>query len=120
MFEALKKSSNSDELANELETTPVSIPAASFTNSSIPYIGRDLVISGTIFGLKVGGKSNIIKGERAVAVVYLNNDNQYEATDAEDLKLQITDQIKQEIQQKLRNTIVEKGEVVDLRYRFYN
>lgn len=120
MYEALKKSSNSDELANELETTPVSIPAASFTNSSIPYIGRDLVISGTIFGLKVGGKSNIIKGERAVAVVYLNNDNQYEATDAEDLKLQITDQIKQEIQQKLRNTIVEKGEVVDLRYRFYN
>ena len=120
MNEALKKSSNADELANELEISPVSIPAASFNNSSIPYIGRDLIISGTIFGLPVGGKSNIIKGERAVALVYLNNDNQYEATDAEDLKVQITDQVKQEMQQKSRKTLIENGEVIDLRYRFYN
>lgn len=120
MNEALKKSSNADELANELEISPVSIPAASFNNSSIPYIGRDLIISGTIFGLPVGGKSDIIKGERAVALVYLNNDNQYEATDAEDLKVQITDQVKQEMQQKSRKTLIENGEVIDLRYRFYN
>ena len=120
MSEALKKSSNADELANELEISPVSIPAASFNNSSIPYIGRDLIISGTIFGLQVGGKSDIIKGERAVALVYLNNDNQYEATDAEDLKVQITDQVKQEMQQKSRKTLIENGEVIDLRYRFYN
>ena len=120
MNEALKKSSNADELANELEISPVSIPAASFNNSSIPYIGRDLIISGTIFGLPVGGKSDIIKGERAVALVYLNNDNQYEATDAEDLKVQITDQVKQEMQQKSRKILIENGEVIDLRYRFYN
>ena len=120
MSEALKKSSNADELANELEISPVSIPAAYFNNSSIPYIGRDLIISGTIFGLPVGGKSDIIKGERAVALVYLNNDNQYEATDAEDLKVQITDQVKQEMQQKSRKILIENGEVIDLRYRFYN
>ena len=120
MSEALKKSSNADELANELEISPVSIPAAYFNNSSIPYIGRDLIISGTIFGLPVGGKSDIIKGERAVALVYLNNDNQYEATDAEDLKVQITDQVKQEMQQKSRKSLIENGEVIDLRYRFYN
>lgn len=120
MNEALKKSSNADELANELEISPVSIPAASFNNSSIPYIGRDLIISGTIFGLPVGGKSDIIKGERAVALVYLNNDNQYEATDAEDLKVQITDQVKQEMQQKSRKILIENGEIIDLRYRFYN
>ena len=120
MSEALKKSSNADELANELEISPVSIPAASFNNSSIPYIGRDLIISGTIFGLPVGGKSDIIKGERAVALVYLNNDNKYEATDAEDLKVQITDQVKQEMQQKSRKILIENGEVIDLRYRFYN
>ena len=120
MSEALKKSSNADELANELEISPVSIPAASFNNSSIPYIGRDLIISGTIFGLPVGGKSDIIKGERALALVYLNNENQYEATDAEDLKVQITDQVKQEMQQKSRKILIENGEVIDLRYRFYN
>ena len=120
MSEALKKSSNADELANELEISPVSIPAASFNNSSIPYIGRDLIISGTIFGLPVGGKSDIIKGERALALVYLNNENQYEATDVEDLKVQITDQVKQEMQQKSRKTLIENGEVIDLRYRFYN
>ena len=120
MSEALKKSSNADELANELEISPVSIPAASFNNSSIPYIGRDLIISGTIFGLPVGGKSDIIKGERALALVYLNNENQYEATDVEDLKVQITDQVKQEMQQKSRKILIENGEVIDLRYRFYN
>lgn len=120
MSEALKKSSNADELANELEISPVSIPAAYFNNSSIPYIGRDLIISGTIFGLPVGGKSDIIKGERALALVYLNNENQYEATDVEDLKVQITDQVKQEMQQKSRKTLIENGEVIDLRYRFYN
>ena len=120
MSEALKKSSNADELANELEISPVSIPAAYFNNSSIPYIGRDLIISGTIFGLPVGGKSDIIKGERALALVYLNNENQYEATDVEDLKVQITDQVKQEMQQKSRKILIENGEVIDLRYRFYN
>ena len=118
--EALKKSSSADELANKLEISPVSIPAAYFNNSSIPYIGRDLIISGTIFGLPVGGKSDIIKGERALALVYLNNENQYEATDVEDLKVQITDQVKQEMQQKSRKILIENGEVIDLRYRFYN
>ncbi len=77
------------KLAGQLETTPISIPAASFTNSSLPYVGRDRVITGTIFGLPVGGQSEIIIGERAVAVVYLNNDNQYEATDAKDLKTRL-------------------------------
>jgi hypothetical protein len=120
MSEALKKSSSADELANKLEISPVSIPAAYFNNSSIPYIGRDLIISGTIFGLPVGGKSDIIKGERALALVYLNNENQYEATDVEDLKVQITDQVKQEMQQKSRKILIENGEVIDLRYRFYN
>ncbi|NBV57373.1 MAG: peptidyl-prolyl cis-trans isomerase, partial [Bacteroidetes bacterium] len=117
---ALDKSANADELAGQLETTPISIPAASFTNSSLPYVGRDRVITGTIFGLPVGGRSDIIIGERAVAVVYLNNDNQYEATDAKDLKTQITDQSKQEVQQKSREIIIDNGDVVDLRYRFYN
>jgi hypothetical protein len=78
------------------------------------------VITGTIFGLPVGDQSDIIIGERAVAVVYLNNDNQYEATDAKDLKTQITDQSKQEVQQKSRQIIIDNGNVVDLRYRFYN
>ena len=120
MNNALGKSTNADELAGQLETTPLSIPAASFTNSSLPYVGQDRVITGTIFGLPVGGQSDIIIGERAVAVVYLNNDNQYEATDAKDLKTQITDQSKQEVQQKSRQIIIDNGNVVDLRYRFYN
>ena len=120
MNDALGKSANADELASQLEITPVAIPAASFTNSNMPYVGQDRVITGTIFGLPVGGQSGIITGEKAVAVVYLNNDNQYEATDAKELKVQITDQSKQEIQQRSRQTIIDKGNVVDLRYRFYN
>ena len=118
--DALNNSNTPDELAVKLETTPISIPAASFINSSLPYIGGDQIITGTIFGLPVGSKSEIIRGERALAVIYLNNDNQYEASDAKDLKLQLKNQSKQDMQQKIRQTIIEKANVVDLRYRFYN
>ena len=118
--DALNDSNTPDDLAKKLETTPVSIPAASFAKSSLPYIGSDLIISGTIFGLPVGSQSEIIRGERALAVVYLNNDNQYEASDVKVLKSQITDQSKQDMQRKIRETMIEKANVVDLRYRFYN
>tara|TARA_Y100000385_G_scaffold225811_1_gene236335 strand:+ start:2869 stop:5007 length:2139 start_codon:yes stop_codon:yes gene_type:complete len=117
---ALNNSNTPEELAEKLETNPVSIPAASFSSLSIPYIGSDQIITGTIFGLPVGTKSEIIRGERALAVVYLNNDNEYEASDVEVLKLQNTDQSKQDFQQKVRQTIIENADVVDLRYRFYN
>ena len=117
---ALNNSNTPEELAEKLETNPVSIPAASFSSSSIPYIGSDQIITGTIFGLPVVTKSEIIRGERALAVVYLNNDNEYEASDVEVLKLQNTDQSKQDFQQKVRQTIIENADVVDLRYRFYN
>ena len=53
-------------------------------------------------------------------MIYLNNDNQYEASDSKDLKMQLKNQSKQDMQQKIRQTIIEKANVVDLRYRFYN
>ena len=118
--DAMSSTKNADELAQAMAIEPVVLPAASFSSANIPYVGLDQIVAGTIFGLNVGEQSNVIEGENTVAVIYLNNDNTYEATDISVTKEQITDRSKQEIQQKLRSTIEQKANISDWRYRFYN
>lgn len=118
--DAMSSTKNADELAQAMAIEPVVLPAASFSSANIPYVGLDQIVAGTIFGLNVGEQSSVIEGENTVAVIYLNNDNTYEATDISVTKEQITDRSKQEIQQKLRSTIEQKANISDWRYRFYN
>ena len=118
--DAMSSPKNADELAQAMAIEPVVLPAASFSSANIPYVGLDQIVAGTIFGLNVGEQSSVIEGENTVAVIYLNNDNTYEATDISVTKEQITDRSKQEIQQKLRSTIEQKANISDWRYRFYN
>ena len=120
MEKALSKAKDADALANALKTEAIVVPAATFNNANLPNIGEDKIIVGTIFGLKTGATSKVIKGENAVAVVYINNENEFKPQANLDQKNQMMDQLKQNFQQKTRRSLEEKAEISDWRYRFYN
>jgi len=120
MEKALIKAKDADALANALKTEAIVVPAATFNNANLPNIGEDKIIVGTIFGLKTGATSKVIKGENAVAVVYINNENEFKPQANLDQKNQMMDQLKQNFQQKTRRSLEEKAEISDWRYRFYN
>ena len=117
---ALANASSADALAKELGTVVSALPAASFGASNIPYVGQDDAISGAIFGVPVGGHSDIIVGKSAVAVVYVNNENEYQKGDLTIIKDQISREGAQEARGLASEALKRKAEVKDQRYRFYD
>jgi peptidyl-prolyl cis-trans isomerase D len=120
MEEALAKSKTIDGLAKAMNTTVMSAPAASFNSGSLPFIGQDEKIIGTILGTPVGKFSKAIEGKAAVAVVYVNNENQYEATDLKSLKMQLKMESAQSAQGEVKMALEKKADVKDTRYKFYD
>ena len=117
--EALASASNAEALASALETTVVPLPAASM-NAGLPYIGQDGAISGAIFGTAVGQNSGAVIGKSAVAVVYVNNDNQSETPNLSEIKRQVGMEYSQNAQGLIRQALEAKSEVKDLRYKFFD
>ena len=120
MEAALAKTSTAEDLAKELGTIVSPIPAASFAGASLPYLGQDKKISGAIFGVPTGGHSNVIRGNAAVAVVFVVNENEYEAGDLERAKEAMNQELKRSTQGVLNQALKTKAEIVDQRYRFYD
>ena len=120
MEAALKNASSAEDLAKELETIVSPIPAASFAGASLPYLGQDKKISGSIFGVPTGGHSNVIRGDAAVAVVYVVNENKYEPGDLVQAKEAMTQELKRSTQTVLNEALKTKADIVDQRYRFYD
>ena len=120
MEDALAKTNSAEELAKELGTIVSPIPAASFAGASLPYLGQDKKISGAIFGVPTGSHSEVIKGNAAVAVVYVVNENQYEVGDLEQAKAGLTNEYKRSSQTVLNEALKTKADIVDQRYRFYD
>ncbi len=117
---ALANASSADALAKELGTVVSQLPAASFGAGSLPYIGQDDAISGAIFGVPVGRHSDVIVGKAAVAVVYVNNENEYQKDDLTILKQQMSREAAQEARGLASVALEDKAEVKDQRYRFYD
>ncbi len=117
---AVAKTNNAEELAKELETVVSAVPAASFRGASLPYIGQDEVIIGNIFGTAPGKKSGIIEGNNAVAVVYVNNENEYDVPDLESKKMEINSNAAQSVVGTISEALLKKAEVKDQRYKFYD
>lgn len=117
---ALASASSAEELAIAIKSTPVPIPAMNFNRTNLPGVGDDPSIAGAIFGTKVGGHSHVISGNTAVAVVYVNNENQYTPADITLVKAQMKQQLIQSIQNSVRIALEDKSNVKDLRYKFYD
>jgi peptidyl-prolyl cis-trans isomerase D len=116
---ALEKATDPDALAKELGTIVTVNPVASFTSGNFPF-GQDYIIMGTVFGTPVGERSQIIEGSTGVAVVYVNNENEYDVTDVNSKKIEMTSNSFQSVRSTLSNALMEKAEVKDQRYKFYD
>lgn len=120
MKDALANATSADELAKALNVSVTPIPAASFSSGNLPYIGQDDKIVGTILGTPAGQNSDVIVGKTGVAVVYVNNANEYTASNVDELKKQAQQEAKQSAAGAIRTALTEKAEVKDQRYKFYD
>ena len=120
MKAALATTETADELSNALNAVITPVPAASFNTGSLPNVGQDYKIIGSILGTPVGKHSDVIEGTTCVAVVFVNNANEYNANNLEMVKEQIHQESEQSIQRGVETALIEKAEVKDQRYKFYN
>ncbi|MDA8886022.1 SurA N-terminal domain-containing protein [Bacteroidia bacterium] len=120
MKEALASATSAENLATALDAVVSPVPAASFKGGSLPYVGSDGAVSGAIFGTPAGAHSDVIQGRSALAVVYVNNENEYQTDDLGAVKQQISTELKQTAQNSIREALEEKSKVKDLRYKFYD
>ena len=117
---ALSKATTPEDLAKELETIVSTTPAVGFNSGSLPYIGQDKPIIGAIIGTAPGKNSGIIKGDNGVAVVYTTAENQYKVPDLEGKKIEMNSNNAQRYASQFVTALLDKAEVKDRRYRFYD
>ena len=117
---ALSKTTDAEALSKELGTIVSVVPAASMQSGNIPYVGQDFILMGTIFGTPAGKRSDIIKGTSAVAVIYVNSENEYDIPDLKSKKIEMNSNSQQRVRQKVGEALMKKAEVKDTRYKFYD
>ena len=117
---ALAKATSADELAKALGVDVISAPATSFMTGSLAFIGQDEKIIGTVLGTPVGKRSEVVEGKGAVAVVFVNNENQYDPADVASLKMLLKMENSQGIEGDIQMALNKKADVKDTRYKFYD
>ena len=68
----------------------------------------------------VGARSEVVEGKGAVAVVFVNNENQYEPADIATLKMQLRLENSQSVDGDLQIALNKIADVRDTRYKFYD
>ena len=120
MEKALESTKTADELAQALNTKVNQAPAISLNTGSIPYVGQDNKLVGSILGTAPSGNTGVVDGENAVSVAYVNAVNTSEPTNLEAIKDQVKRESSQAAQGGIRAALTKKAEVKDQRYRFYD
>ena len=119
--EAYDNASSAEDLASALETQVTPIPVISFSSGSLPYVGFDNIMIGTVFGVPVGQNSGVVVGETGVYVVYVNNENQYEMpSDIGVKQMEITDMYNQGVDAEVEQSLLKLGDVQDQRYKYFD
>ena len=112
---------SAEDLSKALETQVTPAPGVAYSSGSLPYIGSDDKVLGTIMGTAVGKRSEIIVGENGVYVVYVNNENEYELpANPDDYKAELSNSLNGDIEGDVERALLDIGKVKDLRYKFFN
>lgn len=117
---AIDKAQTADELAKALETVVAKAPAVGYNTGSVPYIGNDPIIIGSIMGTPTGKRSEIIEGANAVAVVYTLSENQFELPEISSKQDELNQTANMRYASSYVEALLDKYEVKDQRYRFYD
>ncbi|MFY0644089.1 MAG: SurA N-terminal domain-containing protein [Bacteroidia bacterium] len=119
--EALKTSSTAEELADALDAVVTPVPNMTYEGGSIPYIGADDKVLGTLMGTAVGKHSDIIIGNNGIYVVYVNNHGPLEMpSDISDKRREITELLNAGTDSNVETSLLKIGKVKDRRYKFFN
>lgn len=118
--EALKSNEDAESLAKAMETIVANAPAVSLSSGGLPIIGQDNTIIGTVLGTPVGKRSGVVKGDNAVAVVWVLSENQFEVPDLNFAKDQVEQLYLQGLSTLTTTALEELAVVKDQRYRFYD
>jgi peptidyl-prolyl cis-trans isomerase D len=117
---ALTGSKTIEEVASKKNLNAESADNVSFGTFSIPGIGREPKVLGTVFGLTKDQLSQPIKGETGVFVLMVNQVTEPEAlTDFSFFKNQISSTLTNRVAAEVFEALKTKAEVEDNRYRFY-
>jgi len=68
MEKALESAKTADELAQALNTKVNQAPAISLNTGSIPYVGQDNKLVGSILGTAPSGNTGVVDGDNAVVL----------------------------------------------------
>ncbi len=110
-----------DALAESVSTSQRSASGLSFSNLTVPGIGRDPLFVGTALGISVGAISEVVTGSNSVYVIRVSSITQpgaLEPSDFTTLQEQLTSQRQNLVRSRWITALRESADIVDNR-RFY-
>lgn len=112
--------SSIDAVASKLGQTALSAEKITFASGGIMGVGREPALVGTLFTLKPGQLSKVIKGNAGVYVVQLDSLSEpVMPKEFSGYKQMLTENFKQRASYEVFNVLKEKAEVKDYRIKFY-
>ncbi len=122
LHQALTPSNDLHSISQKRADLPV-LHLPSFTMNSIPGIGRDLAIMGTLEALNTGEISKPIDGQRGVYLLKLTSKSAFDSTgyqaQRESLRNQLISEKKNRFLTDWADNLKKAAEIVDNRDRFY-
>ncbi len=111
--------SNIDAVGKKMDLVVDSVPSIRFNDFSVPALGRELTLLGTVFALKPGALSKPIKGEQGVYIVIVEKVTPApEAKDYDAQKKNLRSNLQMRVDGQVYNILKEKAEVEDNRFKF--
>jgi peptidyl-prolyl cis-trans isomerase D len=111
---------NMDALAQKLNKRVENAADVNFSSFSVPGIGPDLKILGSVFGMEQGEQSNVLVGENGVYIVRVDNIVPAdENANTEILRDQIKRSLSSRVDYEVFEALKDKGGVEDNRHKFF-
>ena len=119
-IEEMKKAGTSlDQISKSLSLPVDSVPSLRFSDYSIPALGRELNLMGTVFAMKPGEMSKPIKGEQGVYVVIVEKITAApEPKDYTQQKSSLKTNLQYRVEGSASNILRDKAEITDNRFKF--
>ena len=109
-----------DEYASKLNLRVMPGEGATFTSYTIPGIGREMDLYGSLFAMKQGEVSKPVKGETGVFIVQVEKITEAPATtDYTAAKTQAKNNLSYRADMEVMETIKKKAKIKDNRAKFF-
>ncbi|MCC7301437.1 MAG: SurA N-terminal domain-containing protein [Bacteroidia bacterium] len=120
MEEFAKSGKSLSEIANKLQLTVDSVPGIRYNDFSVPGLGREMTLMGTVFALEPGKMSKPLMGEQGVYIVMVEKVTPApESKDYTQQKINLKTNLQYRVDASVSNILRDKAGIQDTRYKFY-